>query len=320
MDAYTGYVSAAQAQREYELKLQQFAYEKQQADRNYQLQLRQLDQPDYQLSYDDSGNPIVFNHKTGQLGVATVGQYQDGSIGGQCAVFAEKIADFGTPNNLLGNNLKDKQATVNKYGVNANQWRQQGAQVGDGIIFNIGQYGHVSVVTGVNGDGTVTVKDSNYGLDGKVQTRTVNMKDSRIYGVLRGQLKTAQTSQAPNLNSAKNSALINNIISSASSWGAAANALDQKFGRGTATQFDTQLKTKFQIPSDLASISQQATQHKQNPSTWTLNQWQQNYNQFVQDHSYNPEAAKQAFENFFPKPGASENKPSIWSKITNLFK
>lgn len=259
------------------------------------------------------------------MGVASLGQYQDGSVGGQCAVFAEKIANFGTPGNTLGNNLKDKQATVNKYGINASQWRQQGPQVGDGIIFNIGQYGHVSVVTGVNGDGTVTVKDSNYGLDGKVQTRTVSMSDPKIYGVLRGQLKTQPGTTTKSNNVVTNAGLqtAQNIINSSNSWGDAAAKLEQRFGQGGATQFDSQLKTKFQIPSDLVSVSQQAAQHGQAPHTWTLNQWQQNYNQFVQDHSYNPDAAKKAFEDAFPKPTASQNKPNvfknIWHGIGNFF-
>jgi hypothetical protein len=113
---------------------------------------------------------------------------------------------------------------------------------------------------------------------------------------------------------------VNNIIKNSSSWGDAATAINRTFGDGAATQFDTQLKTQFQIPSDLKDLSSQAIQHGQDPSSWTLDQWQQNENQFLQDHQYNPDAAKTAFEQFFPKPGAKENAPSLWTSIGNFFK
>lgn len=189
------------------------------------LQKQQLDQSKYQLGtvrgVDQYGQPIetsvVFNTKTGQT--SPVGTTPQGSAdftqaindycppgtkGGQCAVYAENVADFGTPGNLLGVDLKAKQATVNKYGLKANDWRAQGAQIGDGIIFNIGQYGHVSVVTAVNGDGTVTVTDSNYSNDGKVQNRTVNIGDKSIYGVVRGTLKNIQQNPQANPSSQDN--------------------------------------------------------------------------------------------------------------------
>src|ERR1041384_237336 len=120
--------------------------------------------------------------------------------------------------------------------------------------------------------------------------------------------------------SPKNATAATNIIENSNSWGEAAAALNQKFGAGAATQFDVQLKTQFQIPSDLQTLSQQAARHGQEPSKWTLDQWQQNENQFIQDHSYNSDAAKKAFDDFFPNPGASENKPSLWSNIINWLK
>jgi len=192
--------------------VQSLAQQQFQADQAYRnqslaIQREQLQAGKFSVvdtGYDDWGNPVkgLLNSKTGQVTSLSNGadgnpdysslfsvQYPDGSTGGQCAVFAEQVCTFDTPKNLLGNSLKDKQATVNKYGITANEWRSEGAQVGDGIIFNLGQNGHVSVVTGVNSDGTVNVIDSNYGLDGKVQNRVVNTNDKSIYGVVRGQLK-----------------------------------------------------------------------------------------------------------------------------------
>lgn len=159
-----------------------------------------------QTGVDEWGNPIysVFDSTSGAIkdvGITPDGtpdftsvidsSSPDGTKGGQCAVYAENICDFGTPGNRLGYDLKAKQQTVDKYGIKASDWRNS-PQVGDGIIFNLGKYGHVSVVTAVNGDGTVTVKDSNYGLDEKVQTRNVSINDPSIYGALRGTLKGIQ--------------------------------------------------------------------------------------------------------------------------------
>lgn len=145
----------------------------------------------FTLSMDGEGNPLIFNSRTGELkGSVNLGalnqQAPDGSTGGQCGVFAHTICDFPT----VGNTVSEKKASVDKNGVPAAQWRQSDANPGDVLIFDIGQYGHVSVVTQDNGDGTVTVKDSNFGLDGKVQTRIVDKNDPKLYGVLKGNLKS----------------------------------------------------------------------------------------------------------------------------------
>jgi hypothetical protein len=128
----------------------------------------------------------LFGEKGGGAILASVNQkYPDGTDGGQCGTFAHKIANFPP----VGNQLSEKQAVVNKSGISADIWRQQGARPGDVLIYNIGQYGHVSVVVGKTGDGKLIVKDSNFGMNEKVQTRTVSMSDAKIYGVLRGTLK-----------------------------------------------------------------------------------------------------------------------------------
>lgn len=176
--------------------------------------VRQLSNPlqNWQPLYTSDGQKL-YDARSGAIKDPATGQVTGGSVtsvlnsvapdgtkisgsAGQCAAFAEGICNFGTPGNLLGENLKDKQATVDEYGISAQQWRQQGPQVGDGIIFNLGKDGHVSVVTGVNPNGTVTAKDSNFVGPNTVGTRTVNLNDPSIYGVVRGQLKAGGGSSA----------------------------------------------------------------------------------------------------------------------------
>lgn len=165
-------------------------------DQNYKAQ--QLASSKYTLGSDAYGNPLIFNTKDGTVKSVNVDALdqtaQDGTTGGQCGVFAHTICDFPA----VGNSLSEKQATVDKNGVTADQWRQEGANPGDVLIFNLGKYGHVSVVTQDNGDGTVTVKDSNFGLDEKIQTRIVSKDDPTLYGAIRGTLKDKFTSPANN--------------------------------------------------------------------------------------------------------------------------
>lgn len=169
------------------------------SDRSYNLQ---KDQNKYQPITDSEGNQLAFNTKTGQYksvdGNAINASAPDGSKGGQCGTFAHTIADFPS----VGDSLAAKRTAVNKNGISAAQWREEGANLGDVLIFNGGKYGHVSVVTQDNGDGTVTVKDSNYGLDEKIQTRIVKISDAGLYGVIRGTLKdkfTEPTGSNPTL-------------------------------------------------------------------------------------------------------------------------
>lgn len=128
----------------------------------------------------------LFGEKGGGAVLAAVNtKFPDGTVGGQCGTFAHKIANFPP----VGNQLSEKQATVNKSGVSAEVWRKQGAKVGDVIISNYPPYGHVEVVIAKNPDGTVVTKSSNLNLNEKVTTRTITINDSKIYGVLRGTLK-----------------------------------------------------------------------------------------------------------------------------------
>jgi hypothetical protein len=190
------------ADRSFGLQQSQFDFSKTESNRSYGLQQQQfkLDQSkfDYQKLHsgqvidtgqiDDNGNPVkgIFDGQTVRpingTGASIASSIRDGATGGQCGTFAHTLVDFPP----VGNMLAEKQAMVNKNGVKAAEWRQQGAQVGDVLIQNYGKYGHVSVVESVNGDGTITVKESNFANDQKVGTRTLSMNDKAIYGAIRG--------------------------------------------------------------------------------------------------------------------------------------
>jgi hypothetical protein len=98
-----------------------------------------------------------------------------GTIGGQCGDYVHKIVD-NVP--ALGDLYEEKMAKAN---VSNENW-----QIGDVLIQKTRMpYGHVSVVTGVNGN-QVTITESNWNLDEKVGTRTLTMGDPSVSGVYRG--------------------------------------------------------------------------------------------------------------------------------------
>lgn len=125
-------------------------------------------------------------------------KFVDGAIGGQCGEFAKSLTTLPTPNGRTGNEWSEKKAFVDQYGLSATEVRAGDVQPGDVLYFNLGtRYGHVATVIGNNGDGTVTVKDSNWNNDEKIQTRVVSLGDQRIYGSIRGTLKQGLSQDAP---------------------------------------------------------------------------------------------------------------------------
>jgi surface antigen len=119
----------------------------------------------------------------------TAAKFSNGSLGGQCAAFTEKIVDLGTPNNTMGNLLEDKQKTVDKYGVSAKQLRAN-PKIGDVIVFNIGRYGHAAVINAILPNGQVRLTESNFNKDERVNhTRTISLNDPSIYGAFKGKIK-----------------------------------------------------------------------------------------------------------------------------------
>lgn len=120
----------------------------------------------------------IYQNEVGTAGTggnAGGGLLDTGTWGGQCGDYVHKIVD-NVP--ALGNTYEEKMAKAN---ISTNKW-----QVGDVLIQKTRlPYGHVSVVTAVNGD-QVTVTESNWNMDEKVGTRTLNMGDQSVTGVYRG--------------------------------------------------------------------------------------------------------------------------------------
>jgi len=117
----------------------------------------------------------------GPAGGSSGGSLLDaGTWGGQCGDYVHKIVD-NVP--ALGNTYEEKMARAN---ISTKDWK-----VGDVLIQKTRlPYGHVSVVTAVNGD-SVTVTESNWNLDEKVGTRVIKKGDPSITGVYRGGIMKA---------------------------------------------------------------------------------------------------------------------------------
>jgi hypothetical protein len=111
--------------------------------------------------------------------------YPEGKHGGQCVIFLHKLVDFPP----TGNYLKQKIATVHKYGIPIDQLKDD-FRVGDIIITNESPiYGHGAVVNSTPGH-NLRLTESNYRADEKVHhTRLLARTSKKIIGVIRGKLK-----------------------------------------------------------------------------------------------------------------------------------
>jgi len=112
--------------------------------------------------------------------------YPEGAKGGQCGSFAYHLVNIPP----VGDSIAAKQATIKKYGMPTEVWRQN-PQIGDVIITNESkEYGHVAVVNQILPDGTMMLTESNFKGPEKVShTRTLPLNSPRILGALRGKLR-----------------------------------------------------------------------------------------------------------------------------------
>lgn len=154
-----------------------------------------------QLTTDPvTGEQVVYNPYNDTYAAVNVdsinSQYSDGSVGGQCGNFTKNLTTLPTPNGRTGNLWAEKKSFVDKYGINLSQVQGGDVQAGDVLYFDttIGsEYGHVATVINNNGDGTVTVKDSNWNNDEKVMTHDIALNHPSLYGSIRGTLKQQYT-------------------------------------------------------------------------------------------------------------------------------
>ena len=113
-------------------------------------------------------------------------KYPTGYKGGQCGDFAHKLVQFPS----VGDGKLQKFSSVDKFGIQANQWRQN-PKVGDVIITSENPtYGHVAVVNAVLPNGSIRLSESNFkGKETVSHDRVVSINSPKIYGAIRGQLK-----------------------------------------------------------------------------------------------------------------------------------
>lgn len=118
------------------------------------------------LYTNENGEIITADElKTAKLASNSYISQNVGEVGWDCGFYASRATGLGsTP----GGNSKEARVQA---------FSDKTPQVGWMAFFGWPgydkTYGHVSVVTGVNADGSITVKDSNYANDKKVQERTV---------------------------------------------------------------------------------------------------------------------------------------------------
>lgn len=113
-------------------------------------------------------------------------KYPEGSQGGQCGIFAHKIVEFPP----IGDAKSEKFASVDKFGIPADQWRQS-PRVGDVIVTSeSSRYGHVAVVNKILPDGSLRLTESNFkGKESVSHDRILALNSPKIYGAFRGKLK-----------------------------------------------------------------------------------------------------------------------------------
>lgn len=103
-------------------------------------------------------------------------KYNSGSNGGECTDLAKSITTgyYGR----LGWNYNEKKSLVDRSGFRRGD---QSIKVGNIIVLDEGDYGHVAIVIGIE-NGGLKIMESNIHNDHKVSTRTISKNYSKIYG------------------------------------------------------------------------------------------------------------------------------------------
>lgn len=113
--------------------------------------------------------------------------YPEGSIQGQCGVFAHRLMVFAT----VGNTLQSKTLAVERFGYTAAQL-QGGYDAGDVIITKESLvYGHVAFINAILDPvkKIARLTESNFNLDLRVHHgRVINLLSPELVGCIRGPL------------------------------------------------------------------------------------------------------------------------------------
>jgi RHS repeat-associated protein len=112
-------------------------------------------------------------------------KYESGSYGGQCTDLAKAITTFS---GRLGSSYEEKKELLNNSSAGFRRGERT-IDVGDILVLNVGTYGHVAVVIGVN-KGSLEIIESNVPMGSeKVKFETIDKNDTRIYGAYNTNLR-----------------------------------------------------------------------------------------------------------------------------------
>ena len=135
---------------------------------------------------------IEIDYAKTNLNTKPITAVPEGTVGGQCGVYAENIVKLpGGGNWAVGDKIEQKINSVARY-ANAGLGfypDQEIPKPGNTVIIDPGtKWGHVAVVNSVNNDGTITLTESNWNWDGKVtHSRKIKLNDPSIIGYIRTQ-------------------------------------------------------------------------------------------------------------------------------------
>lgn len=135
-------------------------------------------------------NKLGFNSplsmgQNGSIAPKIAQKYPEGAKGGQCTTFLHSLVQFPP----IGDGKTQKFASVDKFGITADQLRQN-PQIGDVIVTGENKtYGHTAMINAILPNG-FRVTESNFRGDEKVtHDRIIPFNSPQIYGAIRGPLK-----------------------------------------------------------------------------------------------------------------------------------
>jgi len=135
-------------------------------------------------------NKLGFNSplsmgQNGSIAPKIAQKYPEGAKGGQCTTFLHSLVQFPP----IGDGKTQKFASVDKFGITADQLRQN-PQIGDVIVTGENKtYGHTAMINAILPNG-FRVTESNFKGDERVtHDRIIPFNSPQIYGAIRGPLK-----------------------------------------------------------------------------------------------------------------------------------
>lgn len=137
------------------------------------------------LQSKQSFNKPLSMGQNGSIAPQIAQKYPEGAKGGQCTTFLHSLVQFPA----IGDGKLQKFASVDKFGISADQFRQN-PRIGDVIVTGENKtYGHTAMINAILPNG-FRVTESNFRGDERVtHDRIIPFNSPQIYGAIRGPLK-----------------------------------------------------------------------------------------------------------------------------------